>query len=67
MQIAPRYHVAFEIPEHLCVCAFVGAGREEGGVAREEGLGEEEDCDYEGERSANCAQVIVPLPTVCLA
>lgn len=63
MQFATGDHVAFEVPEHTHVCSFFCPVGEEAGLAGEERLGEEKECDGEGETGADGAEVVVPSPS----
>lgn len=67
VEVPTGNHVVAEGEEHLQVGAFVGAVLEEVWITREERFGEEKQGDEEGERGAQCAEVVVPLPTCLLA
>lgn len=67
MQTTTGDHVAFEVEKELEVGSCACAGGEEDGISREEGFREEEECDREGERSADCTEPVVPSPSFCLA
>ena len=44
----------------------MGAFGEKDWIAGKEGFGEQEDGEEEGDGCADCADVIIPLPSFCL-
>jgi hypothetical protein len=57
-----RDHVASERPEHVHVGTLCGALGKKCWITGEEGFGEEKQCNDEGDRRGDGANVVVPLP-----